>query len=331
MRSKEIGSEFYDIPILDRDNLIFNDEIKWFVSGRAALDFVIKDIKSKRDVKTASLPSWCCDSMIEPFIRNNIEVSFYSVIYTNNKLIKQINNESDILLNMDYFGYEDNNQVEFNGIVINDITHSMFVSNKNYDYTIGSLRKWAGFKTGGFAYCKDGFNLKQEENTPNEYIKLRSIAMNKKNKYIHNEIDNKDFINDYKNAEEMLDDLYGCSAYIDDIQKAKKLDFICLKKKRQGNAKRLLDTVKEYAIFKEVKENDCPLFVPILVDNRDELRKYLISKNIYCPIHWPISSLHSLNDEEKYIYDHELSLVCDQRYSLEDMDYICECIKEFKC
>ena len=68
MRSKEIGSEFYDIPILDRDNLIFNDETKWFVSGRAALDFVIKDIKSKREVKTVSLPSWCCDSMISPLI-----------------------------------------------------------------------------------------------------------------------------------------------------------------------------------------------------------------------------------------------------------------------
>ena len=80
-----------------------------------------------------------------------------------------------------------------------------------------------------------------------------------------------------------------------------------------------------------MKENDCPLFVPILVENRNELRKYLISKNIYCPVHWPISSLHKLSDEERYIYDHEISLVCDQRYNLEDMDYICECIKEFKC
>ena len=332
MRSKEIGSEFYDIPILDRDNLIFNDETKWFVSGRAALDFVIKDIKSKKDVKTASLPSWCCDSMIEPFIRNNIKVGFYSVIYKNNKLIKKIENvNSDILLNIDYFGYEDDNQIKFNGIIINDITHSMFVGSRECDYTIGSLRKWAGFKTGGFASCKDGFKLKQSNNVPDEYIKLRTIAMNKKTKYINNEIDTKDFLNDYSKAEEMLDGLYDYSGYIDDIQKAKKLDFISIKKKRQENAKRLLETVKEYAIFKEVKENDCPLFVPILVENRDELRKYLISKNIYCPVHWPISSLHKLIDEERYIYDHEISLVCDQRYNLEDMDYICECIKEFKC
>ena len=49
MISKEIGSDFWSIETKE-DNSFFNNDIKWFISGRAALDFVIKDILKKKNM-----------------------------------------------------------------------------------------------------------------------------------------------------------------------------------------------------------------------------------------------------------------------------------------
>lgn len=335
MKSREIGSEFWNIPINEKENDFFGNEINWFISGRAALDYIIKDIKSSKDVKTIAMPSWCCDTMIEPALKNGLEVLFYPVVIkNNNKLVKEITIQADILLKLDYFGYE-KTTIKFEGIKINDVSHSLFIDKCNFDddYVFGSLRKWAGFKTGGFAYSKKGFSIKPLNKTNLNYIDLRILAMKEKEKYVDGLINSKDYLSFFSNAECMLDELYECYGYEKDIDDAKHLDIELIKNKRQENAKTLLRYVKKYAVFKEVKEFDCPLFVPIIVPNnkRNDLRKYLIKNNVYCPIHWPISKLHKLNEEEQFIYDNELSLVCDQRYNLEDMEYIGELVEDYLC
>ncbi len=80
-----------------------------------------------------------------------------------------------------------------------------------------------------------------------------------------------------------------------------------------------------------MKETDCPLFVPVRVPEgqRDALRRYLIEREIYCPVHWPVSGYHRLTEEEQSFYDEELSLVCDQRYGREDMERIIETVRSF--
>jgi hypothetical protein len=58
-------------------------------------------------------------------------------------------------------------------------------------------------------------------------------------------------------------------------------------------------------------------FVPILLPNRNEIRAHLTKNEIYCPVHWP-----KPEGCESNIYDHELSLICDQRYGIKDMKRI---------
>ena len=141
MKKAEIGGEFWDIPIQKNDNLLFPAETCWFVSGRSALKAILKE----NHFKTAAIPVWCCESMIKPFIDSHITVTFYV-----DRLPK-----TDVALVMDHFGYSSNDLAYegFNGTIIRDLTHS-FLS-KSYhdaDYYFGSLRKWAGFWTGGFAW-----------------------------------------------------------------------------------------------------------------------------------------------------------------------------------
>ena len=330
-KHKEIGSEYWKVE-LDKENNYFNEDTKWFISGRSALDYIIKDIlKKNSNVKTALLPSWCCESMIKPFINNNIKVDFYSVYLKDGLLTKEINRKADIILNMNYFGYQ-NEDISFDGIIINDITHSIFMGiNNNCDYYFGSLRKWSGFKDGGFAYCKNGFSNDVYKTVNEDYVNIKCEAMQKKEKYINGESFKKDYLDLYKEAEDMLDDsIIYCSSG-ESIDEIKHFNINDIKDKRRRNAEELLKELREYAIFKDIKDNDCPLFVPIIVPNgqRDKLQAYLKAKQVYCPIHWSKASLYNFTSDEEFLYENELSIVCDQRYTIEDMKQEVKYIKEF--
>ncbi len=302
---KEIGSEFWDVPLSNDENSIFPKETKWLLSGRTALNLIIKD----SGIKSISMPRWCCESMINPFIKNGVLVSFYDECPSF---------KYDAIFLIDYFGFANKNPslIGYKGIVIRDVTHSIFSKTYNdADYYFGSLRKWAGFITGGFAWGKWKTQIHL---TPcdNEYATLRKKAMNLKKTYINGLSSNKDFLDLFKQANDYLDSCELCSACEDDIYAARHFDVDGVKSIRRKNAKILIDRI---GCMYELKDNDCPLFIPIKVEKRDALRKFLIDNNVYLPIHWPN---HDWNGKE-------LSLVCDQRYDESDMLRICNLIDNF--
>ena len=332
---REIGSEFWNVPTIEYDNGVFHNSPQWFLSGRSALQSIIKELI---DCKSVCLPSWCCDSMIKPFIDAGMNVSFYPV-YWNNKLIQELETGSDVILLMDYFGYSSSVRVpdSFNGIVIRDVTHSIFTNSYvDADYYFGSLRKWSGIWTGGFAWTHDGHPLSVSNLSSKDYVELREKAMHEKAKYIadtdnYANIHGKRFLNLFSEAEALLDDVGNEAAVERDINMAIHLDTETMKSNRRSNATILMEAFKDWLLFPELKDDNCPMFVPILVPEgkRNELRQYLIEKEIYCPVHWPLSSYHVLEDRERFIYDNELSLVCDQRYNKYDMVRIVETIKDY--
>jgi len=78
----EIGSEFWDMPIAGNKNTLFVESAQWFLSGRSALTAIIRIIKkNNKDIHTVAMPSWCCASMVVPFLREGIKVHYYPVYY----------------------------------------------------------------------------------------------------------------------------------------------------------------------------------------------------------------------------------------------------------
>lgn len=322
---KEIGSEFWNVPIQKHENTnIFNCDAQWFISGRSALRAIIRDLENKP--KSVALPSWCCDSMIRPFLLEGIEVKFYP-IYFEHGIKQDIRTDCDMILVMDYFGYG-HTTLNTDKIVIRDLTHNIFSLKRNdADYYFGSLRKWCGIWTGGFAWGK-GLSFNNQRIEYVDYNDTRKKAMNLKTDYIAGKIQEKSFLTVFSKAENMLEECEVYSAAERDIQMAKKLDVKFIKEKRRENAKYILDSLADIAMFPELGEEECPLFVPIMLPNRDELRQHLIENQVYCPVHWPMTDLHKLSDREKIIYDTELSLICDQRYDLEDMERLVKLVKD---
>ena len=338
---KEIGSEFWNVPSIEKENTVFPKKTQWFLSGRSALQAIVKEL-TKQGKKTVAMPSWCCYSMVKPFIDAGMVVQFYPVYVKQGHLVKDIDYNSDILFLIDFFGYTDEapDVRAYNGMVIRDVTHSIFSKSYNdADYYFGSLRKWCGFWTGGFAWAKDNQQFEVVDRDDKGYILLRKKAMELKDFYINrlpdkngNLINDKGYLSVYEDAEEILEDIGIAAASERDIKYAKKLDVGFMKTQRRKNAKVLMQTFADQLIFPTLYEKDCPLFVPILVPKgkRNELRRYLIQRDIYCPVHWPVSRYHNLQKGPvTELYENELSLVCDQRYTEQDIFRMVEAIHKF--
>lgn len=329
---KEIGSEFWSVPTTPMDNGVFPAETRWFLSGRSALTQCIAAIQAHHPVRRAALPAYCCDSMITPFTQAGIEVFFYPVYIENGEFRQDLSGIEgcDVLFRMDYFGYAaGENTVPFDGICIHDLTHGLFSSHRSDAvYAFGSLRKWAGFYTGGY-----GWGLShQPEGIDRRYLSLRQQAMAQKADYIAGATDDKGYLALFGEAEELLDTapLAG-AAHPEDVARATALDVTGMRQSRRENAAVLLSHLADVALFPDLSERDCPLFVPIAVpaERRDALRRHLIQNEMYCPVHWPLTDHHHPDAKTRRLYETELSLVCDQRYTPEDMERLARTIKLF--
>lgn len=331
----EIGSEFWNASSCRNDK-------KYFLSGRTALDYIIRDIKQTHTIYSVLLPSYCCHTMIEPFYRNGIKVRFYDVFFDRETGLRAEipkAHPNEIFYYMKYFGYGNIQDINLEHIkcewelIIQDRTHSWLSDDgdNNCDYSYASYRKWFGISGIAVAEKNAGqFVIDCGKETNKEYCKLRKNAASLKNKYMLGEnIEKNAYLSIFNEAEELLErDYVGYVPESDAFESLLKVDTNIIKKKRTENARilteGLVNNPEISLIFQETDIYDVPLFVPVIIKaDRDGLKKYLIENKIYCPVHWAFSEYHKgLNERSQAIYQQELSLICDQRYNADDMNRI---------
>lgn len=332
LKNKEIGSEFWleNNP----DNLILGRDGLYVLSGRTAIDIIVQDIKSSRQIKSVYLPAYCCDSMIFPFTRKGIEIKLYDISF-DEKLHYHIDDDfsCDIFYVTNYFGYTNtlNNSIiehfkENGSIIVYDKTHSFFMNgdNANCDYSLASIRKWLGVIDGAVVNgIKEDFVLKD---CP--YIECKEQAMKEKMLYIYGDtsISKNSFLQKYSEFNHKLTKDYS-DYKMDNLSYTiyKNTNLIELINTRRNNAKYLHENLENVFFLSEFTDESCPLFVPIIfntTEERDCVRKILIENQIYCPIHWQKNGLVTSEMKVNDIFDRELSLICDQRYNIDDMNRI---------
>lgn len=317
---REIGSEFHKMPVEAGRGLVMPRPGSLVFSGRTAIEAVLKKIPEAHSVL---VPSYCCDSMIAPFKAAGIDVSFYAVNWSDGLKI-DLEHSADVILWCNYFGYQ-NDMPNFEQTVIEDITHS-FLSEKQFhegsDYLVASLRKWEPVYCGG--YC----SVDAAGTAPSKmFIEGKSAAMDLKTEYLQDlDVEKKPrFLQMFSENNHWLADNYS-GLSIDSWSKEFLLyvDVENQRNVRRQNAHVLYEGLKGKVCFLFPEEKmDCPLFVPVLLENRDKVRIHLTENKIYCPVHWP-----KPDGAESNIYDMELSLICDQRYGVNDMERIVSVLSE---
>lgn len=340
---KEIGSEFS----LSENTCVSEKTPGWLpcgsdfaltFSGRTAFETVIGDIGN---IKKVCFPSYCCGSMVEPFEKASAHVVYYDVDFSGKLQVNlEIPEDCDLLLICNYFGFETDYPEQVlkdfknrGGIIIEDITHSL-LSERQYhlesDYLVASLRKWGALVSGGFcSKMKGRFASKPEKQPSDEYISIKLMAMKLKEEYLRDgdEAKKEKYLNLFGEANGWLVENYSGIA-MDEVSRKiiSSWNISEMAEQRRKNAKALYKGLGEEHMLFPLCDMDCPLFVPILIQNaekRADLRKKLTENRIYCPIHWP-------KPNEKCgsgLYNTELSVICDQRYNEEDMKYITEVIQ----
>lgn len=350
-RMNEIGSEYWlENEVITKKYEIGNNSKNIFLlSGRTAIDYALTIIEKNGKVNKVYFPSYCCQSMLQPFLERNIEIIFYDVSFKNGNFIYDIdcNMKCDIFFAMNYFGFSHYNMDYYieqfkkrNITVIEDSTHSILSKrryNQKSDFVIASLRKWFPIISGGILINQSNIIIDTEKtkNKNERYVSLKEKAMQEKFKYIEtNNGDIKEqFLQKFSEANNILKDDY--KNYLMDnksysILKNININNIILK--RKNNVKTIYEYLKNQEKIQYLKyinlEEDCPIFVPIFLDKnkRENLKNYLIENKVYCPNHWGIPEKIEKENQKK-IYNMELSLICDQRYEKKDIKMYMDLIK----
>lgn len=343
----EIGSEFWDIPLQNREEINEGKETLFVLSGRTGLELAAQDLISERNIQSIYLPAYCCDSMIIPFMKAGLKIYYYDVQPSEEGVHRQLKADHgcDAVLLLDYFGFSQTetkdiakHEHERGTAVILDRVQSQYSNNdteKYADYTVTSWRKWFFSCAAAVTKQGGGWNVKPLMAPPVEYVSMRKEAAERKSAWLRTGCGSKQsFLDCFAGAEEYLErDFSDYAADSESKEALRHLDVPYLKQRRWENAEALYKELKnldrEYIrpLFSEPCKGDVPLFVPVLVDPalRDPLRQWLIQNQVYCPVHWP----DARTGGGTALYEQELSLLCDQRYSKEEMNYQMQLIKEF--
>lgn len=351
MTYSETGSFFWLDKVPEKTEMI--ESLSWLpesadsaftFSGRSAIDMALRDMLSVRKIKKIYVPSYCCVSMLQSFIDNNIETVFYDVTIKGGVFSYNVdyNTDCDAVLIMSYFGMQTEKVDEIirkfkqKGVtVIEDITHSL-LNKKSYsesgDYVVASLRKWFAIPTGGWIGKLHG-KLAVKPNMDSDHAVQEKIdGMLKKYEYISGKIDEKEeflliqskFDNDLIHTDRMLK-IDSVSATI-----MAETDVKQIADRRKRNARILIDGIRDMndviKLPKGFSDDVTPLFLPVFLKSadRDSLRQYLIQRGVYCPVHW-----NEVMGASVGVRRNELSIICDQRYSDKDMNAIVDYIHEW--
>lgn len=303
----------------------------FFSCGRSALYSILQCI----DVDTKILlPAYLCSSITRTIIDSNFLYKFYSI---NNDLypdVFDIVNKSETktaILLINYFGLLD---LTFyiaelykklpQAVIIIDDVHNYYgiPDTLQADFYFTSLRKWFPVPDGAIVKTRrKGLNYYNEDNNFAAYKYAGNLLKN----YIEN-IPDSICLELIEKGEEILNTNYNCSCSSITYNLMQSINHKKIKTIRLRNASFLHKELSLLNVTHFYNSRNILLFLPIIVEDRNKVRKHFFDNNIFTPIHWPIEN-NQLNGESDF-YRTELSLICDQRYSLLDMERILEVLRK---
>ena len=335
-----IGGEFQIAvtDILNAQNRHFDaPDVYAYSSGRAALYQILKYLKLEKETTHVLLADYLCSSVLVPVKDLGLEYSFYH-IDEQLELIKsefsKLYTKGSVVVLINYFGLKDlSNQIKSvretddNAIIIEDDVQAYYEFKKHLegvDFKFTSLRKTFAVPDGGLVKTKYHLPKVTMPNTFGQYKAAAALLKSMREGNFNDQI----YLELFEKGEALIDSEQesGMSQIAEKLYSFMNEDHV--KVRRLNNACYLIDELKKIGLepLLPLKEDYVPLFIPILLKNRDEVRKQMFQKEIYCPVHWPLDGME-INRGEQMARE-ELSLIIDQRYGRREMDEIISVLKD---
>ena len=279
-------------------------------SGRFCLEFILLCRKYSK----IYVPYFTCDSAIEPILKLNISYAFYH-IDENYYIIDDINlADGEALLYTNYWGL--NSQycyelsLKYGNKLILDYTQAFYAKPINGIDTFYSCRKYFGVPDGGYLYTDaiPDFELDQDISYDRFDSLLKRIDLSAEDGYA-----------DFRKSSESFHDFP--IRYMSKLTRRimQSIDYQGIAIKRKNN----YEYLRKALGGQPLSDSDVPMVFPYHSINGEELRRYLIQNRVFVAKYWPNVDSWAGHDaiETKMAYN-MLPLPIDQRYGIEEMDYI---------
>lgn len=297
-----------------RGKMLYDDGIK-LNCGRNALAYLIQ----ARKIKNILMPKFMCNSCNKVLYDNHVSIRYYSIDLDFKPIIpKRYKNEWLYLVN--FYGQLQNSDIQsFGANLIVDNAHAYFQEPISSIDTIYTCRKFFGVTDGAILYSNSRMIVnEQDESFERMHFilgRFERSASEYFDEYVYN---NRLFMNEsIKRMSKLTENLlHG-------------IDYNYVKKVRVRNFSYLhtrLNNINKLHLTIPIG----PFMYPLYIDEGTSIRLKLLEKKIYIPTLWP--AVFDLCNEMELEYDmakNILPLPVDQRYDLQDMEYLINEI--FKC
>ena len=331
-----IGGEF-EIDLSIQREFVPQSDMYYYASGRTALYQILRSL-GLRHTKVW-MPDWLCHTMVEAAEMAKAEVVFYELNSdfeaTLEALDKSGYRDGEAVLMVNYFGLQDlkptakaiKEQYPQSIVIEDDVqAYWCFAEQENpyADYRFTSMRKAFAIPDGGLVKTLRPMPDVTGHNTFAPFkVKAGVMKLHRGQEGIKDE----DYLALFRQGDELISECYEGRMSDDSKRLFTGTDFEQAKRQRRANTKVILEGLKSLGIkpLIEVPADAVPLFIPIYLENRDEVRRRMFQHEVFCPIHWPLEGL--VVKKGKDMAEHELSLIVDQRYGQKEMDEIINFLK----
>ena len=326
-----IGGEF-EIDLSIQREFVPQPDTYYFASGRTALYQLLRSLGPRHS--KVWMPDWLCHTMVEAAERAKTEVVFYELNSdfkaTLEALDKSGFRDGEAVLMVNYFGLQDltptakaiKEQYPQSIVIEDDVqAYWRFAEQENpyADYRFMSMRKAFAIPDGGLVKTSRPMPDVTGHNTFAPFkVKAGVMKLHRGQEGIKDE----DYLALFRQGDELISENYEGRMSDDSKRLFAGTDFEQAKRQRRANTKVTLEGLKSLGIkpLIEVPADAVPLFIPIYLENRNEVRRRMFQHEVFCPVHWPLEGMDVKKGKE--MAEHELSLICDQRYNKTDIDLI---------
>lgn len=307
----------------------FNHNIYFTDSGRSSLRLLFNTYKPTKLL----LPDFLCEVIINIVCEFHINYDFYNVNEDLTIDVKSIlTKEYDALYLINYFGRSTENISQLadkNKFIIED---NVFLYNFNKPKNISN---WFGFNSyRKITSAMDGSLIKSTlkldkkliNNNTATFVKYKKKAKNIKYGYLQSNIRNQNYEKRYlelfRHGEKLLSEQREIHMISGDSQNILlELDIYEEKRIRHQNYKCIKNILEKYII--PIK-SDIYSFAVLKLDYRNDLKEYLLKKNVFLPIHWPKPI-----QVDNVLYNKIISIPIDSRYTNKDLISVARHIGNF--
>jgi hypothetical protein len=282
-------------------------------TARNSLEYILK-IKG---YTTIYLPYFTCEVLLEPIKKLGLVYYFYEIDNQFNPLVDYIAADDTCFLYTNYFGVKTNTVKEIARSIKN-----LIVDNAQAFYAepipgidcFYSSRKFFGVSDGAYLYTSSDKRLATEVDSSYERFShlVRAVDQNSEAGYaefVKNDASLND--NEIRQMSPVTSKLLAAIDY-DRCAEIRKENFAFL-----------------HAQFAEINElkfdftlEDVPMVYPLLI-NRSDLKQRLIAERIFVATYWPnVLTWTQPGSTEYYLTENIVPLPIDQRYNLDDMQYM---------